>query len=248
MPLIQGLLLNPTPQGISFVSRYVGEPNVPGSIKRRRRWVYDAMRRIGTPVLVKHRYNAADVVTGDAVVSPAFDDVYGSTVSYDAISHGVGYCSAQLSANEWYNTTTGQVVTAAASPGIGYAQAPKYRGYGPGFLVFIIEPDAAMDYFRRSPTGALIKTQKAQAIAPWFPAMYDNDLLMNVELDPAGNVLKATERYELKMATPTSIRGTDKRGRREAIGDGGNRYILNQRFEMVLQPQDHPVATVEIDR
>lgn len=251
MPIIEGLLLNPTPQGVSYVARYVGEPNIPGSVKRRRRWVFDALRRVGTPVLVKHRYNDQDVVNGDATRSPAFDDIYGHTYSYDAISHGVGYCSIETSPTEWFHTVDGTVITSEVNPGSNYLPAPKYRGYGPGFIIFIIEPDAALDFFRLTPTGALIKTQSAQAVAPWYPNLNDNDLLINIELDPAGNIVATQERYELKMANPTSVRGSEKRGRREGpdLADGGNRYVLQQAFEMALIPEiNHPIYNVEVDR
>jgi len=248
MPIVEGLVLNPTPQGILFASRYAGEPNISGEVRRRRRYVYDAMRRVGSPALVKHRYNDVDVRHGTATTSPAFDDVYGHTYSFDGLSHGVGYCSVETSDDEWYHTTTGEIVTSLASPGASYAAAPKYRGFGPGFLVYIIEPDAALDFFRLGETGALIKVQTAQAIAPWYPDMQDNDLLTNVELDAAGNIVATTERYELKMASPVAVRGNDKRGRRESGADGGNRFVLNQRFEMSLIPSDHPLMAVETDR
>lgn len=85
-----GLLLTPV-GGVRMVAKYVGEPNLPGAITRRRRTVYDAMRRMGTPVLVKHRFNATDLDSGDVVASPAFDDVYGQVPIYDDLSHGVGF-------------------------------------------------------------------------------------------------------------------------------------------------------------
>lgn len=246
----EGLLLDPTPQGISFVSRYVGEPNIPGQVKRRRKAVYDALARLGTPVLVKHRYNDDDVAAGLAQRSPAFDDVYGATYAFDALSHGVGYCSIETSDDEWYESTTGAIVTAWEAPGASYLPAPRYRGYGPGFLIFIVEPDSALDFFQLTPTGALIKTQSATAIAPWFPDLNDNDLLINVRLDGLGNILEANERYELKMTNPVSVRGGDRRGRakRELGADGGNRYVLNQAFSMALLPSDHPAAGTEVDR
>lgn len=244
----EGLLLS-TVGGVSLVAKYVGEPNLPGEVTRRRRTVYDAMRRFGTPVLVKHRYNDLDVINGVAAASPAFDDVYGQVPIYDDLSHGVGFCSVENSTNEWYETTTGTIVTASTSPGAGYAAAPRYRGYGPGYLTFIIEPDTALDYFRLSPIGALIKVQSAQAQAPWFPSLNDNDLLVHVELDELGQIVSTSERYELKMTSPTSVRGSERRGRRENGAAGGNRYVVNQTFEMALVPDvGHPVYSVETDR
>lgn len=243
-----GLLVEVTPQGVFYVARYVGKENAPGEIKRRRRSVYDCMRRLGTPVLVKHRFTDLDVRGGLADRSPQFDDVYGHSRNDDKLSHGVGYVSQQKATNEWYDAT-GRIVVSATKPGPTYTQAPKYRGYGPGYIVYLIEPDAALDYFQAEAGGPVFKVQTAMAQAPWFPDISDNDLLVNIELDEAGNITTTGERYEAKMVNPVSIRGNDRRGRREKGADGGNRYVVNQNFEMTLVPQQNNVIyNVECDR
>jgi hypothetical protein len=242
-----GLLIQHTPVGICFARKYVGEDNVPQDIKRRRRQVYDVMRHMGSPVLVKHMWNARDVREGRAVKSTNFDDVYGQTRHRDPVSHGVGFVSNEKSDDEWV-MPDGTLVRSKTQP-TGGEPAPKYRGFGPGYLIYMIEPDVAEDVFRLDDVGALIKVQTAMAQAPWFPEINDNDLLINVEIDGAGNILQANERYQAKMTTPTSMRGYgDRRGRRETTEDGGNRYVLNQQFEMVLIPPDNEFASVEIDR
>ncbi len=235
--------------GIQHVSRYVGEPSVPQDIKRRRRQVYDAMRRFGTPVLVKHMYNPDDAKEdGIATTSPGFDPVYKQSRNRDPLSHGVGYVSNELSEDEWYHKTTGVIVKSRTSPGADYEKAPKYRGFGPGFLLWIIEPDRAEDFFKVDPVGTFIKVQSALAQAPWFPEINDNDLIVNVVVDNHGNITETRERYQAKQSSPTAIRGRDRRGRREYSEDGGNRHVINQTFEMALIPDNDVLYEVETDR
>lgn len=235
--------------GIFNVIRYYGGPRTPQDIARRRKNVMEAMRRFGNPVLVKHMYNDADVDEGVAQRSPNFDSVYKQTRHNDPISHGVGYTSLVTSEDEWVSPQGKLVVGTTVSPGAGYFPAPRYRGFGPGYLTYIIEPDAAEDVFKATETGVLIKTQTAQAQAPWFPEMNDNDLLINVELDHSGrNIVATHERFQLKMTQPVSMRGVDRRGRREYTEDGGNRHVVNQHFEMTLVPRNDQLYNVETDR
>jgi hypothetical protein len=246
--VIEGLFFEATPVGIKFARKYVGEQNVPQDIKRLRRQVYDVMRQMETPVLVKHMWNARDVREGVAVRSENFDTAYGQTRHRDPLSHGVGFVSAEKADNEWV-MPDGTLVRADSQPTAGANPAPKYRGFGPGFLLYLIEPDAAEDMFKVGEAGALIKVQQAQAQAPWFPEINDNDLIINVEIDGTGNILKTHERYQAKMTNPVSIRGFgDRRGRREYTEDGGNRYVINQSFEMSLIPPDNALHAVETDR
>lgn len=230
------------------VSRYVGEQNVPQDVKRRRRQVYDAMRRFGTPVIVKHMFNDDDREHGVAAFSPNFKDPYGQVRYEDPFSYGTGFVSVKKSVNEWVSPT-GAIVTAVSSPGAGYTLAPKYRGFGPGYLTYVIEPDVAEDMFKLTSGGALIQTQTATVQAPWWPEINDNDLIINVELDAQGNVRKARERFQAKQTNPVSIRGLDRRGRREYSGeDRGNRFVVNQTFEMTLVPTTSVLHKVETDR
>jgi hypothetical protein len=235
--------------GIEYVTKYVGEQGVPQDVKRRRRSVYDAMRRFGTPVLVKHMFNPDDAKEGGiATTSPGFDPVYGQSRNRDPLSHGVGYVSNELSDDEWYHTTTGVLVQSRTSPGSGYARAPKYRGFGKGYLIYMIQPDRAEDFFKVDPVGTFIKIQSAMAQAPWYPEINDNDLIINVVLDGQGRIMDTRERYQAKMSSPVSVRGLDRRGRREYTEDGGNRHVVNQQFEMALVPDNDVLYNVEVDR
>lgn len=237
------------------VMKYVGEGYVPSDVKRRRTYNLETMRRLGTPVLIKHMLNDQDARLGVAKKSPGMDSTYGQPRHDDPLSFGAGYVSVQDSPDEWYHMGTGAIVRSSASPGTDFVRAPLYRGFGVGYLTYIIEPDIAEDFFKLTETGALIQTQTATAQAPWFPEVSDNDLIINVELDRAGNIVAAYERYQAKMSSPISIRGHQRRGLKEdrggkasQIGDGGNRFAVGSQFEMTLIPQLDVLYKVEIDR
>lgn len=229
------------------VIRYVGENNVPRNIRRQRGSNLDTMRRFGTPVVIKHMYNDLDVEEGVAETSPNFSSIYKQTRHDDPLSHGVGYVSIEKSDNEWVSPQ-GELVVADVSPGAGYTPAPKYRGYGPGHLAYIILPDVAEDVFKLSEVGVLIRTQTAQAQMGWYPEVYDNDLIILVQVDQAENVINTDERYETKMVTPASMRGLDRKGRREYTEDFGNQHVTDQSFQLVLLPRNQPQYQVPVDR
>lgn len=226
---------------------YSGEGNVPKDVHRRRHSVEEMMRRMGTPVLVKHRFNDRDVKNGVAELSPVFDSIYEQTRNEDPLSHGVGFVSVEKSADEWYDAN-GNIVKSVTSPGAGWTQAPRYRGYGQGNLTYIIEPDRAEDFFKVTEGGPIFKVQTATAIAPWWPDMNDNDLLIQVTVDASGSVIDTHERFEAKNVSPITIRGNDRRGRKEYGESFGNAHVVNQTFEMALVPETDVLYDVETDR
>jgi hypothetical protein len=229
-------------------SHFTGTSNVPPDVHRRRRYVSEAMNRMGTPMLVKHRFNDLDFRAGTVVKSPVYDNIYEQTRNLDPLSHGVGYMSVELSDNEWYDVE-GNIAVNSVSPGAGWTKAPKYRGYGEGILTYIIEPDRAEDFFKVTTGGPVFKVQQARAIAPWYPNINDNDLLINVQVDKSGNPIETFERYEAKNVSPVSVRGLDRRGRKEQGDDNfGNSHVLNQSFDMALIPDNDVIYQVEWDR
>jgi hypothetical protein len=207
---------------------------------------------MGSPVIVKHMYNDRDVQDGVAEAGPNFSTVYKQTRHDDPLSHGVGYVSVEKSEDEWIHPDGKTIVVSAAQPAnIGsqaFIRAPKYRGFGPGFLIYMILPDVAEDVFKLTETGALIKVQSATAQAPWFPEINDNDLIIACTVDRGERVVSTEERYQAKMSSPVSMRGYDHKGRREYTEDGGNRHVVNQTFEMALVPKNDVLYNVETDR
>lgn len=236
------------PDGPTNVVRYTGDSAVPYDMISLRGNSLDLMRWMGTPVLIKHMFNDDDVQAGRAIASPNFSSVYKQTRKDDPISYGVGYVSVETSFNEWVSPDGELVVGPTSSPGAGFTPAPKYRGYGPSFLTYVVFPDAAEDVFKPSPTGVLIRIQRAQVQMGWYPEVNDNDLIVVAEIDSAENIVATHERYLARMTNPVSIRGYDQHGRREYSEDFGNRRIINQQFETDLLPSNHVLYGVETDR
>src|ERR1039458_9730400 len=83
------------------VIRYLGDQGVSQDILRRRRLSLETMRRMGTPVLIKHMYTIQDVEKGIAEPSIGLDTVYQQPIHDDQISYGVGYVSIETTPGEW---------------------------------------------------------------------------------------------------------------------------------------------------
>lgn len=231
------------------VRNYYGDAQTPEEIRNMRQSSADAYMRMGTPVLLKKRYNAEDVELGVAVEAASLDPIYGqATYATDTLSYGVGYCSLDTQPGEWYNPTDGSLVAAPVQPS-NTVVAPRYRGYGPGFLTYAILPDRPEDAWKLTPQGALIRQQTAMVQLPWWPQVGDNDLLITVQVAPNGYVTQAFEFYQLKMVTPITMRGLDRGGNREfAANAAGNRFWVGQQAEMVKIPSNDITCQVEIDR
>jgi hypothetical protein len=249
------------------VIRYLGDAGSAPDIRRRRRWTGQTMRRLGTPVLVKHMYTIDDVKKEPteaeindgtaAKVSPNFDSAYAQSTHDDPFSHGVGYVSWQttegLEPQEWIQPATERKQSTLVQGAFqeGFVPAPLYRGYGPGYLTYVILPDAPIDVFKLTDEGALIRTQQARVNLPWYPEVGDNDLLITVELDAAERIIKTGTRYQLKKVSPITMRGRDRLGRQELgqmIEGGGNRYRVGQFCEANKVPETEPIYEVETDR
>jgi hypothetical protein len=240
---------------------YLGDPQTPRDILNQRQYSQEAIRRMGTPVLLKRMYTNLDVDQGSAQASPAQDSIYKQSRHNDPLSYGVGFCSIDTEPGEWYDTQTFELFITDPNSGPPeptytgqtFAAAPTYRGYGPGFLTYVILPDRPEDVFKLTPQGAMFHTQQAKVQLPWWPIVGDNDLMVVVELDDAGNILETFERYTLKMVSPITMRGLDRSGRREIQGAGapnvgGNRYWVGQECEAALVPIFDVVYEVETDR
>jgi hypothetical protein len=205
---------------------------------------------MGTPVLIKRMYTSEDVANGVAAETENWDPVYNSAIyATDYLSYGVGISSVETQDGEWFDTNTGDVVISATNPGSGYQAAPRYRGYGPGFLTYAILPDRPEDVWKLTEQGALQHVQQAMAQIPWWPQVGDNDLLITCSLNSNGTIAETYERYELHMVTPVTMRGHDRYGAREfAANASGNRWWVGQQCEMNEIPKNDIRYQVETDR
>lgn len=230
------------------VIRYLGEGVVPQNIKRRRRSAMEVMRRMGSPVLIKHMYNIDDVARGIATESANFDTVYKQSSHDDPLSYGVGFVSVETQSGEWIDEEGNLQISPTKEPG--WVPAPKYRGYGPGYLTYVIMPDAPEDVWKTSPEGLLLHTQLARFQLPWWPFVSDMDLLIDVELDRQETIVETFDRYQLHKVSPITMRGLDQHGQREIRrpNASGNRHWVGQQCEANKIPETDPAYQVEIDR
>lgn len=228
------------------------EAYVPWETRRRRQQVAEMLRRMGTPALLKHRYSDLDVREGVAQKAPGRDSIYGQARNNDPLTLGTGYTSVELSTNEWFDNE-GKIVISETSPGAEYQQVPRYRGFGPGHLIYVIMPDAARDYFTYDPGGAFYNIEESRAITSWTPKIWDGDLLITVTTDAIGNIISKEEVYECNKVTPLTMRGRDRLGLPEKPNDSNyfntpNRWIMNQKFTIIKIPDLDPRQEVQIDR
>jgi hypothetical protein len=243
------------------VIRYLGDSGLPQDILRRRRLSLETMRRMGTPVLIKHLFTIQDVEKGIAEPSVGLDTIYDQPIHDDQLSYGTGYVSVeQVPRGEWIKPATETEVAEliiTEKPEPEWIKAPLYRGYGPGYLTYAILPDAPEDVYKLTEEGALIRTQQARLQLPWYPQVGDNDLLIVCEIDSAEQIVNTFERYQLKQVYPITMRGSaalqrDKLGRREKdtgnLTAGGNRHLVGQQCEANKVPETDPLYNVEVDR
>ncbi len=219
----------------------VGPPSTPHGVKQLRKQVLDSMKYLGQPVVHMHIWNTNDVTTGLAKSCPAcYDTTYGQVRNDCQVCYGTGFVSVENTTLGNYVNINGQLVT--GDPGTGII-APKFGGFGPRTLTWVIEPDKAVDVFKLTAQGALVKVQNADAYAAWYPDMHDNDLLVNVQLNHDLTVAAENLRFQLKMSTPMSIRGWGKKqqGLREY------EYMAAQTFEMNLLPTGITLYSVPLD-
>jgi hypothetical protein len=242
--------LIPSPADVRY---FYGDAGTPRDIRQMRLSTMETMRRMGTPVLLKRLYTVRDVDHGRARRSPAWDDDYKQVRAHDPLSHGVGFVSIDDSPAEWYDPSTFEILNTPdpTNPNGIPQPAPLYRGYGPGFLTYVILPDRAENVFKLDPRGVLTRTQDATVQLPWWPLVGDNDLLITVQINRHGKVIDSFERYQLKQVTPITMRGSEQGdGSREFDGAnaGGNRFWVGQECEATKVPDEDPIYDVEIDR
>lgn len=201
----------------------------------------DMFRFHGQPAVHMHMWDLADYDAGLVKRCPGcWDSMYGNVRNDCKVCFGTGYVSTENNTQGNFIDIRGRIVT--GDPGT-HLVAPRYGGFGPRTLTWIIEPDRAQDVFKLTQQGALVKVQNADAYAPWFPLMGDNDLLINVNVDRGYNILGESLRLQLKMVTPQSLRGWGRRQRSLRESE----YLIGQQFEVNQIQQGTILTEVPVD-
>lgn len=226
----------------------VGPPYTPQEIKRLRRENMDMCRKMGQPVVLRHMWNEADADAGFAERCPAcFDAAYDQPRNDCPVCFGFMFVSAEKTIDpDVYIDRNGQLVTTPTPPA-DYVRAPRYGGFAESVLTWLMEPDVAVDVFRISDQGTMIRTYDATGVAPWFPMLSDNDLCVNVQLaeNDYSIIGQGDDRFQLKMVQPITVRGFGKRGR--PPGAGGQAYRVAQSFQMAKAPAKNSLYDVPLD-
>jgi hypothetical protein len=238
------------------VRGFLGDPNVPWEVAHQRQASSEVYRFIGTPVLLKRMYTVEDVENGVAVEAQSMDYIMKqSTYWGDQLSHGVGYVSVETQPGEWFGVPPGgdetspEILASETKPYPNFVPAPRYRGYGPGFLTYAIMPDRPEDQWKLTEQGALIRQQTAMVQLPWWPQIGDNDLLIVCSLNHVGRITKTYERYQMKMTSPVTMHGIDNLGYREFEANANNnRFWVGQQGELTKVPVNDQIYAVEVDR
>ncbi len=236
------------------------DPTVPWEVRDLRRSSADVYQYIGTPVLIKKMYTSEDIDKGIATKQATWDTIMGQAVYWgDELSHGVGICSIETQPGEWVgvedpdNPDLPIIIEADSNPYSWFVPAPKYRGYGPGFLTYAILPDRPEDQWKLSQLGALTRVQTATIQLPYYPEVGDNDLIIICSLNSQGHIIETHERYQLKNMAPITMHGIDRSGVR-ARHDGpltanNNRFVIGYAGETTKAANfDDVIYSVETDR
>ena len=204
----------------------------------------DAARRVGQPVVVRHRWNEEDFNNGLAIRCPAcYDPSYGNSRSDCPVCFGVTFVSAEFEpSGTLYINTQGEIQT--GDPGT-HVRAPRYGGFAEPFLTWLIEPDVAVDVFRINEQGVFVRTYDAQGAAPWYPTLGDNDLCTNVDLEADGQTIRTPgDRFLLKMVQQITVRGFGKKSRN--LPPANQPYLCSQSFRMNKLPVNDPYWEVPL--
>ncbi|MEM3008604.1 MAG: hypothetical protein QXU32_01670 [Nitrososphaerales archaeon] len=226
----------------------VGPPNTPQEIKRFRRQVMDACRKLGQPVVFRHIWTAEDEAKNLAKRCPAcWDSIYEQVRGDCAVCYGFGYASKEFAINPnlWINND-GQIVE-TTTPQTGWVRAPRYGGFAQSVLTWLIEPDVAVDIFRISELGTMVRTYEATGVAPWLPHLADNDLCINVVLSHSDyKIVSEEDRFQLKMVQPMTVRGFGRQGRLFGAGPS-QEFRVGQTFQMAKVPTNNILYEVPRD-
>lgn len=231
---------------------HTGGHKVPQDIRRFRTENMDLCRTMGQPIVWRHRFDMYDLESPyileyfgrdeDSIACtrcPAcYDTVYEQPRTDCRVCNGVTIVSVEEATDKWI-TEDGYLSDTDTG---GLDPAPRYRGFGPSVLTWIVEPSTSDDIFKISKSGVLTRYERAEGYAPWYPEMNDQDIIINVDLDRnSGSIIDAPrERYYLSSVKPESIRGF---GRMTT----DRKFPVGQSFQMMQIERNHYLYQLEID-
>lgn len=195
------------------------------------------LRRYGQPVAYFRALNLNDLNGVGAIAKrcPAcYDDAYAQSRADCVVCYNTTLVSIEDSPDQFIDADGYLTLTVTAIP------APLYGGYLPPVITTVIQSDVSEDVLRFNEQGVLIKTQDEVTVAYWTPTMGDNDMMVNVVLDPnLRTVIEHSQRFLLKMVQPATIRGWGKRKADQS-------YIVQQQFNMNTLPLENILYSIPL--
>lgn len=223
---------------------FFGDVSTPQDIRRLRLENMDMCRTMGQPIIWRHRFDVQDLESGYTLTLPesgsltievercpaCHDSVYDQARGDCPVCFNTTMVSTETLDDLWINE---RGYLTSTDPGEDGQPAPRWGGFGPPVLTWMMQPDAPEEIFRLSERGVLTRTERNQGFAPWYPKMSDGDILINVELSPLDFAIEqTTERFLAATVQPMTIRGFGRM-------TSDRRFLVGQQFSMEKLPSNH---------
>lgn len=187
-----------------------------------RRDVWDYHAHFGMPAVIKRVYNSDHIAFGQG---PHGEEVERDETWDDAI--GQGFFS-ETAAKTGENRT----------------------GYSDGWLTYVTLDDTTVEAAKYGERGAH-KQIITQGELPWLPSVWDEDLLILVQIQRVGNTIEiigSDDRFIIRGVSPVTMRGHFERSiqEREANWIQDKDRFIAQRFQAVRMPRYNNVYDVPI--
>jgi hypothetical protein len=201
-------------------------PDTPFDLIDARRNVLDYHTQYGMPVVIKRAYNSDHAAMGKG---PQGENVRRDTTYDPAFGQGFFSPSGSIGDNQFVE-------------------------YGPGWFTYVTLSDSVVDDSDPSNRGAQ-KKFITQGEMPWTPLLWDNDLLILVEIekisDSEARIVAAEDRFVVQGITPITMRGQATQfyipnQESQALYFRDKNRFIAQQFQAVRMPRYHRVYDMPI--
>lgn len=207
---------------IEDLTTYPGDAQTPFELYTARRDVWDYHALYGMPAIIKRTYNSDHVAFGKGP--------HGEPVERDSTwdeQYGQGFAS-ETSAKSGQNLT----------------------GYSDGWLTYVTLDDAKVETSKFGARGAH-KELITNGEMPWLPTLWDEDLLILVEIVKNGNTIEIVgsyDRFIVQNVTAVTLRGHFEIPIQETQANymQNKNHFIAQRFNAVRMPRYNDVYNVPL--
>lgn len=199
----------------------VGE--TPFELYTARRDVWDYHQNYGMPAIIKRAYNS------------------------DHIGFGEGPHGEDVERDETYDDAYGQGFFTETAAKVGNQNR---SGYSDGWLTYVTLDDTNVEASKPGARGAH-KEIITQGQLPWAPNIWDDDLLILVQIQRIGGAIEITgtdDRFIIQGVTPVTMRGFFERYRQQTEANyiQDKQRFIAQKFTAVRMPRYNSVYDIPI--